>query len=350
MGLRGKIILVVGGAGFVGSNLVKTLLQKNIKRIDIVDNLLSSDKDNLPDDKKVFFTLGSVADERVLTGLKDTYDYIFHLATFHGNQNSIFDPLADHDNNLLTTLKLFNHAKRFKKLKKIVYASAGCSVAKKTAGKAIATTEEAPISLTLDSPYSISKIVGEFYANYFFKEYHLPVVKTRFQNVYGPGEVLGAGKWRGTVATIWRNVVPTFIYKALKGASLPVHNHGKATRDFIFVEDLVDGLLKAAVKGSPGEVYNLASGRQTSILQLARLINHITGNQTPLTYLPQRRWDTSIKRFGSTQKAKRYLGFAAKTSIEEGLAQTVRWTRENLDRIEWHIRKHEGKVETVHEL
>ena len=88
-------------------------------------------------------------------------------------------------------------------------------MAEKTFDEAEATQEDAPVSLHLDSPYQISKIIGEFYANYYHSRHGLPVVKARFQNVYGPGEVLGAGRWRGTVNTVWRNVTPTFIYKAL---------------------------------------------------------------------------------------------------------------------------------------
>src|ERR1019366_6099714 len=105
-----------------------------------------------------------------------------------------------------------------------------------------ATSETAPVSLWLDSPYQISKIVGEYYCNYYLTRHHLPTITARFQNVYGPGEVLGAGRWRGTVHTVWRNVTPTFIYRSLKGEALPVENGGIATRDFVYVADIVRGL------------------------------------------------------------------------------------------------------------
>ncbi len=114
--------------------------------------------------------------------------------------------------------------------------------------EAQATKEDAPVSLFHDSPYSISKLIGEMYGNYYFTRYKMPFVRARFQNVYGPGEILGAGQWRGTEHTVWRNVTPTFVWKALHGAALPVENGGIASRDFIFVEDLVRGLdrLRAA--------------------------------------------------------------------------------------------------------
>ena len=99
------------------------------------------------------------------------------------------------------------------------------------------------MSLWLDTPYQISKIVGEFYSNYYFKQHKLPVVKARFQNVYGPGEVLGAGQWRGTSATVWRNVIPSFVYRAIKQLPLSVDNGGVASRDFIFARDIARGLM-----------------------------------------------------------------------------------------------------------
>ena len=134
----------------------------------------------------------------------------------------------------------------------MVYASAGCTVAEKTFEGAEATQEDAPVSLHLDSPYQISKIVGEYYANYYHSRHGLPVIKARFQNVYGPGEVLGAGQWRGTVNTVWRNVTPTFIYKALKHEALPVENGGIASRDLIYVEDMAAGLIACAISGEAG--------------------------------------------------------------------------------------------------
>ncbi|RNC66002.1 MAG: NAD-dependent epimerase/dehydratase family protein [Desulfuromonadales bacterium] len=333
-------ILVTGGAGFVGSNLVKRLLDLGVASIHIVDNLLSSERINIPDDRRVRFSEDSIANEALLGTLEDTYDYVFHLATYHGNQSSMHDPIADHDNNLITTLKLFERLKNFKRLKKVVYSGAGCAVAEKTYDEAHATPEDAPISLEMDSPYSISKIVGEFYAVYYFNRNALPTVRARFQNVYGPGEILGAGQWRGTPATVWRNVTPTFIYKALAGESLPLEGGGEASRDFIFVEDIVEGLVGCASKGKPGDVYNLASGRETSILQLAKTINDLTGNTAPLKILERRDWDHSGKRFGSTAKSARELGFTARTSFEEGLKATVTWTKQNISTIEACINKH----------
>ncbi|HMB25253.1 MAG: NAD-dependent epimerase/dehydratase family protein [Chloroflexota bacterium] len=343
---RQSKVLVTGGAGFVGGNLVRRLLDLGVASVHIVDNLLSADRANVPDNACVRFTEGSIADDKVLIKLQDEYDYVFHLCTYHGNQSSIHDPIADHDNNLITTLKLFERLKNFKQLKKVVYSGAGCAVAEKTFDQAHATLEDAPITLKMDSPYSISKIVGEFYAVYYFDRHALPVVRARFQNVYGPGEILGAGRWRGTPATVWRNVTPTFVYKSLKGMALPVEGEGKASRDFIFVQDIVSGLLCCASAGKPGDVYNLASGVETSIADLASLINELTGNKTPIEFLPRRNWDHSGRRFGSTEKAKREIGFEAQTSLRAGLEQTISWTRENMKLVENCIAHHADKMKT----
>lgn len=337
-------ILVVGGAGFVGSNLVHQLLHERPREIIVVDNLLSSDTANVPEDPRVRFVFGSITDNQILAGLPETLDFAFHLACFHGNQSSIADPLADHENNTLTSLKLFIRLKDIAGLKKVVYAAAACAVAEKTYDAPAATTEDQPVTLYHDSPYSMSKIIGELYGNYFFQRHGLPFVKARFSNVYGPREILGAGQWRGTVHTVWRNVVPTFIWRSLHREALPLDNGGNASRDFIFVEDMARGLMACATKGVPGEVYNLATGRETSILELARLINDFTGNTTPLDLRPARDWDRSGKRFASTQKAYRELGFRAAVNMHEGIGRTVEWTRLNYELIERSIAKHDKLI------
>jgi len=338
---KGKRVLVVGGAGFVGSNLVHLILEENPKEILIVDNLLSSDVSNIPSDRRVNFIFGSITDDKILSTIPDDLDYAFHLACFHGNQSSIEDPFADHDNNTFTSLKLFDRLKDIKKLKKVVYAAAACAVAEKTYDKPKATTEEQPVTLYHDSPYSISKIIGELYGNYYFQQHKLPFVKARFSNVYGPREILGAGQWRGTIHTVWRNVTPTFIWRSLNGEALPLDNGGNASRDFIFVEDMARGLMACALKGDSGEVYNLATGKETSILELANIINEFTGNKASLDLKPAREWDRSGKRFASTDKAKKELGFQSNVDIRQGLKKTVEWTKVNAMLIKNNITKHD---------
>jgi nucleoside-diphosphate-sugar epimerase len=325
----------------VGSNLVARLVELGAASVTVIDNLLSSERANVPEHDAVAFVEGSITDDAVLAKLPGDATTVFHLATFHGNQNSMADPIADHDNNTFTTLKLLEHLRSLPATPRVVYSSAGCTVAQKTFDTAAATTEDDPVSLHLDSPYQVSKIIGELYGNWYFSRHGIEFVKARFQNVYGPGEVLGAGQWRGTPATVWRNVTPTFVYRAIKGEPLPVENGGIATRDFIYVDDIVDGLLRCAALGEPNGVYNLAAGVETPILELAETINELTGNDGGIQLEPARDWDHSGKRFGSTEKAERAIGFHASVGLHDGLALTVAWTRANLDRIDACIARHE---------
>ncbi|MBN1150598.1 NAD-dependent epimerase/dehydratase family protein [candidate division WOR-3 bacterium] len=345
--LLGSRILITGGAGFVGSNLVKKILLSKCFSITVIDNFLSSEKENLPNDTRIKLIEGSCADDQILENLGDEFDHVFHLATFHGNQNSIFDPIADHENNLLTSLKFFKKISDFKKVKMTVYSSAGCTTAAKTYDTPEPTKESDVVSLYMDSPYQISKIAGELYANYFFLNKGLKIVKARFQNVYGPGEILGAGKWRGTISTIWRNVVPVFIYRALKKKPLLLENSGNSSRDFIFVDDIAEGLLKAAILGKSGEVYNLASGVETGIFELAQEINRLCDNQNNIDLLPRRNWDRSGRRFGDIEKSSRDLNFHPKVSLAEGLEKTISWTRENMRIIESCIKKHDKQISVL---
>ena len=334
-------VLVIGGAGFVGSNLVHQILATAPRQIIVVDNLLSSDVANISVDPRVHFIFGSITEDKILASLPNDLDYVFHLACYHGNQSSISNPLADHENNTLTSLKLFDHFKNVKGIKKLVYAAAACAVAEKTFDAPTATTENQPLTLYHDSPYSISKIIGELYGNFYQQQHKLPFVKARFSNVFGPREILGAGQWRGTIHTVWRNVIPTFIWHSLNGKALPLDNGGNASRDFIYVEDMARGLMACALQGEVGGVYNLATGRETSILDLANLINKFTGNQTPVILLPARDWDRSGKRFASIEKSERELGFTAQIDIREGVRRTVEWTKTNAELIQRSIAKHD---------
>jgi len=338
-------ILVTGGAGFVGSNLVRAALGRGARSVVVVDNLLSAERENVPDDPRVRLVEASIAEDETLGAIGRDFDYVFHLATYHGNQSSIANPLEDHANNLVTTLKLYEHLKRSERLRKLVYSASGCTLAPhEVYDAAEATQEDGPVPLDLDSPYQISKVVGEFYSVYYHRQEGLPTVRARFQNVYGPGEILGAGEWRGTVNTVWRNVTPTFVYRALKRLPLRADGGGEASRDFVHVDDVVDGLLLCATDGAPGDVYNLASGVDTTVRELAELVNDLTGSDVRIEVGPRRPWDHSIKRFGSTEKARSELGFEARVGLRDGLERTVEWTRANIDLIDRCVARHAARM------
>ena len=177
----------------------------------------------------------------------------------------------------------------------------------------------------LSTPYQITKMLGELYCNFFFNQYQVSVVKTRFFNSYGPGEIPGQ----------YRNVVPNFLYWAMKGQPLPITGTGEETRDFTYVEDIVDGLLRAGfMESAIGQEMNLASGVETRIIDLANTVNEMTGNEAGICFAPKRKWDTKSRLLASIDRARELLGYEPRTTFEDGLHKTIQWFRDNWDRIE----------------
>lgn len=337
-----KNILITGVNGFVGTNLVY-YLKSNLPDIKIigVDNLISSDVNELMADEIDYFIPLSASDVKIKEYIeKFEVDTIFHLAAFSANINSIYKPLDDLQNSLLSTINLLECVKDNKKIKRFVYSSAGCSLGTTNEFGEKFITEKEEVSLKLDTPYQITKIAGEQYCNFYHKQYNVPIVRARFQNVYGPGELLGAGIWRGTEASIWRNVTPIFIYKALKNEPLTITGTGEESRDFIYIEDICQGLFKCAnVENIEGDVFNISTGKATTITELAELICEISNSSSEIIKVDSRKWDNSFQRYASTEKSKKILDFNAKMQIREGLIKTIKWTKENISLIEKTIEK-----------
>src|SRR6266567_8603572 len=186
-----KKILVTGGAGSIGSNLVGSLLSANPKSMTVIDDLSSSYEWNLPRDPKLFFLKGSITnDEAVDSAFSNHPDYVFHLAAHFANQNSIEHPETDLLVNGLGLLKVLRHS-HIAKVERFLFASSGCSV---YGSEAPLPLSEEYVSLHLDTPYQITKLLGELYCNFYYDFYGLQVAIPRFFNVYGPGEV--PGKYR----------------------------------------------------------------------------------------------------------------------------------------------------------
>lgn len=270
---------------------------------------------------KIQFIRGSVLDEEKL---KRAYsfrpDYVFHLAAHFANQNSVDHPETDLMVNGLGTLKTLQYA-YLTGVERFVFASSGCSV---YGNQAPLPLKEDFVSLHLDTPYQIHKLLGELYCNYFRNYYGLPVAIARYFNVYGPGEVPGK----------YRNVIPNFIWWAIHRQPLPITGTGEETRDFTFVEDIVDGTLKmGVVEDAVGEAVNLASETETRIIDLANWINELTGNDAGVVFKPRRDWDKVVRRRASIEKARKILGYEPRTDIKAGLKKTYEWILENKDRI-----------------
>jgi len=318
----GKTVLVTGGAGAIGGNLCLALARAGAALVLVLDDLSAAVPWNVPDLPNVKLVVGSVLDEEKL---KQVFlagpQLVFHLAALFANQNSIDHPEQDLLVNGLGTLKVLQYC-RLSGVQRLVYTSSGCSIYGSTSP--LPLTEEF-MSLHLSSPYQITKMLGELYGNFFQQHYGLPVVKARLFNSYGPGEVPGQ----------YRNVIPNFIYWALKGQTLPITGSGEETRDFTYVEDIVDGLLRAgALAAAVGQEFNLAGGKETRILDLARLINARAGNGAGIRFTERRRWDTKPRLWASVDKARALLGHEPSTSLEEGLDRTFAWFRGHWPKIE----------------
>jgi len=318
----GKRVLVTGGAGCIGSNLTRALLKVNVDKIYVLDDLSSANAWNIPNDPNVTFVQGSILDEEVLGRVfSEKPDYVFHLAALFANQNSIDHPETDLMVNGLGTLKILQYS-QLSNVKKFVFASSGCSV---YGSQAPLPMREDFVSLHLDTPYQITKLLGELYCNFFLDYYKLPVAIARLFNVYGPGEIPGK----------YRNVIPNFIYWALHKQPLPITGTGEETRDFTFVDNAVTGLLSMGViPEAVGEAINIASETETKVVDLAMMVNEVTGNNNGVKFVARRNWDKIIRRRASIEKARRILGYNPKTDIRTGIQRTVNWFLENREKIE----------------
>ncbi len=319
---KDKIILITGGAGAIGSNLAREIAKHGAKMVIILDNLSSAEIWNIPTLSNILFVHGDVRDEVKLKRVFfEKPDYVFHLAAFFANQNSVDHPETDLDVNGLGTLKLLEYS-LFTSVKRFIYASSGCSIYGSSAPLPL---KEEFMSMNLSTPYQITKMLGELYCNFFKNHYGLSIVKTRFFNSYGPGEIPGQ----------YRNVIPNFIFWATKGEALPITGTGEETRDFTYVDDLVDGLLRAGYhERAVGEEFNLASGKETKIIDLANMINKLVGNNAGIKFAIRRKWDTKSRLLASVDRAKTLVGYAPKVNFEDGLRETVNWFKNNWDLIE----------------
>ena len=317
---RGKTVLVTGGAGAIGSYLCRELAGLGA-RVLVLDDLSSGVRWNVPSGPEVVFVEGDVIDEIKLKRVFfERPRIVFHLAGFFANQNSVDHPERDLMVNGMGTLRALEYSV-LTGIDRFVFASSSSTV---YGGQAPLPFKEDYISLRLTTPYQATKMLGELYCNFFFHHYGVNTVKARFFNNYGPGENPGQ----------YRNVIPNFIYYAMQGLALPVTGSGEETRDFTYVGDTVDGLLRCGVMDSAiGQEINIATGTETQIGDLARMINELVGNSAGVRYLGRRKWDDKSRRLASIDKARRLLGFHPTTPIAVGLQNTIAWFRENWDKI-----------------
>jgi len=319
---QGKTVLVTGGAGAVGSNLVKSLNELETKKIIILDNLSSSYEWNIPRSPKVQFIKGDILDdEKLKWAFKERPDIVYHLAAHFANQNSVDNPETDLMVNGMGILKVLQYA-HLVQVERFIYSSSGCGL---YGADSTMPFQEHDTSMQLYTPYQVTKMLGELYTNYFHNLYNLPIVNARFFNSYGPGEVPGQ----------YRNVIPNFFYWAMHGKPLPITGTGDETRDFTYVGDIVNGLLAMAYyKDAVGEAINLGAGREIKIKDLAQWVNELTGNKAGIVFKERRDWDKKNRLLSCIDKAKRILNYEPKMDFKEGLKKVYQWFQDNWENIE----------------
>lgn len=312
----GKTVLVTGGAGAIGGNLVRKLDELDVDEIIILDNLSSSYRWNVPKGAKIQFIEGDILDdEKLKWAFKSKPDIVYHLAAHFANQNSVDNPEKDLMVNGLGILKVLQYA-HLVNVDRFIYASSGCGI---YGSDSKVPFEEHDVSMKLYTPYQVTKMLGELYTNYFHNLYGLPIVNARFFNSFGPGEVPGK----------YRNVIPNFFYWAMNGIPLPITGTGEETRDFTYVDDVVNGLLALAYyEEAVGEAFNLGAGREIKIIDLARWINELTDNDAGIVFKERRNWDKKTRLLSSIDKARRVLNYEAKTDFRQGLVYTHQWFTE----------------------
>jgi UDP-glucose 4-epimerase len=314
-------ILVTGGAGAIGGNLCRKLSTLGAKKIIVLDNLSSSYEWNIPKTPDIMFVRGDILDDAILKRIfKEKPDYVFHLAAHFANQNSVDNPEKDLMINGLGILKVLQYA-QLTGVKRFVYSSSGCGV---YGLESKMPFEEHDVSIHLHTPYQVTKLLGELYTNYFHNLYGLPIVNARFFNSYGPGEVPGK----------YRNVIPNFFYWAMNGQPLPITGDGTETRDWTYVGDIVNGLLAMGVKEKAiGEAFNLGASKEQRVIDMANIVNRLTGNERGIVFKERRNWDVKTRLLSCITKAETVLGYKPQMKFEDGLKETHHWFVENWDTI-----------------
>ena len=310
--MKGSIVLITGGAGSLGINLTEKLLKRDIKKIIVVDNLSSGNINFLPKDERLEFFSVDIFRFDELRSIFTSFDfnYIFHLAAHFANQNSVDHPFSDMQTNVIGTMNLLELSKENKHIKKFIYASSSCVYGDSE------IMREGDFIYPFETPYAINKYSAEMYVKYYAHNFKLPTISVRIFNTFGPYEI--AGKYR--------NVIPKFIENAILSKDIVITGNGDETRDFTYVSDTVELLIKAAMSNvNNGDYFNGGTGKETKIVDLASMIIELTNSKSKIVFKPRREWDLVLKRVAEISKSKKILGYKPKISLEDGLKKYIKW-------------------------
>lgn len=300
--------IITGGAGFIGSNLTKLLLDKEWA-VDVIDDFSVGSFKNLPkDNKKLKIIKANICNKEKMLSVIKNADVVFHLAV-QSVRKSINDPHLVHEVNTGGTLNILEASKQ-NKIKKFVYVSSSESY-----GSAIEVPMKETHPLNPTTIYGSSKLAGEYYTLSYLKTYGLQTLVVRPFNTYGYNS-----HFKGT----YGEVIPRFFVRALSGKSLQIFGDGKQTRDFTFVADSAKGIYLAYKKGKAGEIYNIARGKEITINEIAKLVLKVTESDSKIDHLKPRPGDVR-RHYADINKAKKDLGFEPKIDIKDGLLKYYKW-------------------------
>ncbi|MCS6885373.1 MAG: SDR family oxidoreductase [Acidobacteriota bacterium] len=303
-------VLVTGGAGFIGSHIVDRLLLEGHK-VRILDNFSTGSRNNFPLEK-VELIEGDIRDRKIVYEAVEGVDAVLHQAALGSVPRSIVDPATTHEINVTGTLNLLIAAKEAK-VKRFVYASSSSVY-----GNSEYLPKEESMSARPLSPYALSKLAGESYTILFYKLYGFSTIALRYFNVFGP---------RQEANSEYAAVIPRFTEALLAGNPITIYGDGLQTRDFTYVDNVVEANLLALNSTVSGEICNIACGQSYSILELIANLSDLTQTCPKIIYKKPRPGDVR-NSFASISKAIRLLGFRPRVTFIEGLKLTVDWFRQ----------------------
>jgi UDP-glucose 4-epimerase len=307
--------LVTGGAGFIGSHVTDALVAQG-HQVRVLDDLSTGMLDNLAQVRdRIEFLQGDIRDRKLVATACEGIESVIHEAAWRSVPKSLADPYGYTEVNVLGTVGLLEAARRAG-VQRLVHVSSS-SVYGETAQ--VPMREDQPARPV--SPYAASKLAGEVLCGLFARAYGLETVALRYFNVFGP---------RQSLENQYAVVVPKFITCLLRGESPPVYGDGTQSRDFTYVENVVEAtILASQTDGVSGEVFNIALGEAHTVLELLSQLNAVMGLSIAPTFLPPRPGDVR-RTLADSSKAKRLLGWTGRVRFGEGLRRTVDWFRARL--------------------
>ena len=306
--------LVTGGAGFIGSHLVEELVRRG-ERVRVVDSLVTGKRANLAAvDGRVEFIEGDLSRADVAKAAAANVDFVLHQAAIPSVPRSVAEPVFCHEANVNATLNMLVAA-RDAGVKRLVFAGSSSVYGNVTV---LPAHEDLPVDPL--TPYALQKLIGEQYLKLFTSLYGLETVTTRYFNVFGP---------RQDPSSPYSGVISLFLRELLDGRTPTILGDGEQTRDFTYVANVVDGVLKAChAPGVAGQVINVATGGRVSLNSLFGTLRSLTGSSVDAVYGPARTGDIRDSQ-ADIGRARALLGYAPAIGFEDGLARTLAWARES---------------------